>query len=111
MTRAIGGKELRILRSRADTTYAVSTTTPRGLASVLPHREPLCPQPGSELRLHAGGDSMRQTREPFHEIEPESSTMRADEPSGLGSRTVALEARFRCETGHADIQAPAGRSA
>src|SRR6185503_11214396 len=63
-------------------------------ASVLPDGKTLGAQPGGELRLHPGGDSMRQAREPFHEIEPESAAMRADEPSGLRSRTVSLEARL-----------------
>ena len=52
-----------------------------GRASVLPHREPLRPQPGGEFRFHAGRKPVRQARESFHQIEPQPAAMSADEAS------------------------------
>jgi hypothetical protein len=66
----------------------------RRLFSVLPHREPLGPQPGGELRLHARGNPVRQARIPFHEIEPEPAAMSANEAARLCARAVSLEARI-----------------
>src|SRR5262249_5386046 len=88
-----------------------SASDARAPALVLPYGEALGSQPGGELRLHAGGDSVRQAREALDQVETESEAVGLDEAAGLRAAPGSLEARFGLEAADANVQASALRAA